>query len=56
MIIGYLNIIGIRLLPSKTYPPLIVNSDAMLPLAIARELLQSIAWWYPQIFQSFRGI
>jgi hypothetical protein len=56
MIVGYLNIIGIRLMPSKTYPPLIVNSDAVLPLPIASELLQSIAWRHPQVFQAFHGI
>jgi hypothetical protein len=56
MIVGYLNIIGIRLMPSKTYPPLIVNSDAVMPMAVAGEFLQSIAWRHPQVFQVFRSI
>jgi hypothetical protein len=56
MIVGYLNIEGIPLMPSKTYPPLIVNSDAVLPLPIASQLLQTVTWRHTQVFQVFRSI
>jgi len=56
MVVGHLNVIGIPLMPSKTYPPLIVNTDAVLSAAITRELLQTVAGRYSQVFQALSTI
>jgi hypothetical protein len=56
MVVGYFNLIGIPLMPSKIYPPLIVNTDAVLPMAITRELLQAVAGRYSQVFQALSAI
>jgi len=42
--------------PAKADPPLIVDSNAALPLPAARKLLQVIPGWNPQIVELFRGI
>src|SRR5436305_13226959 len=39
------------LAPFKAYPPLIVNTDAVLPAAIAMQRFKPIAGRNPQIFQ-----
>jgi hypothetical protein len=41
---------GIPLYPAKTDMPLVIDADAMLPLAIACKFLQPIPWWNTQIF------
>jgi hypothetical protein len=56
MIINYLNLIGIPLMPTKTYSPLIVNPDAVLSFAIAGKFLKTITWRDLQIVKSFSSI
>jgi hypothetical protein len=34
MIIGYLHIMGVSIMPSKTDPPLIIDPDAPLALSV----------------------
>jgi hypothetical protein len=43
MVIGNLDIVGVAVFPSETYPPLVIDPDA--PLAITRpaKLLQPVA-------------
>jgi len=56
MVVCYLNIIGIPLVPSKAYSPLIVYAYAMLCMTVAGKLFQPIAWRYPQILKEIRSI
>jgi hypothetical protein len=41
--------------PTKTYPPLVVDSNRALTLAILRECFKSIPGRRPQVIQSFGG-
>jgi hypothetical protein len=43
-------------MPSKTYPPLIVNADAVLSLAVAGKLLKPIARRHLQVIQMLSTI
>jgi hypothetical protein len=52
MIIHDLYIVGITLLPAKADPPLLVDPDRMLPLAVSREGLQAIARRHTQVIQA----
>jgi hypothetical protein len=56
MVVGYFNVVGIPLMPSKTYPPLIVNADAVLSLAVAGKLLKPIARRHLQVIQMLSTI
>jgi len=56
MVVGYLNIEGIPLMPPKTYPPLIINTYAVLPLPITCVLLRAVAGWHPQIIEALSTI
>ena len=44
MIVGDLDIICAALLPAETYPPLIVDPNAVLCGAITLELFEMISW------------
>src|SRR5208282_1991534 len=52
VIVYDLNSVGISLFPLKTYPPLIVDPDAVLALSCACELLQLVPRRYSQILRS----
>lgn len=56
MVVCYLNIISIPLVPSKTYSPLIVDSYAMLSIAVSAKLLESIAGRHLQILKAVSSI
>ena len=56
MIVGDLDVVGVALSPAKAHSPLIVDADAVLSVPLARELLQLIAWWNPQILERFRFV
>jgi hypothetical protein len=49
VIIGYLNVVGVTVLPSKADAPLIIDPNAMLPVTPTPQLLKSIARWHRQI-------
>jgi len=51
VIIYDLHVIGVAVAPRKAYPPLIVDADAVLALAVAPEGFQPIAGWHTQRFQ-----
>lgn len=46
----------ITALPTKTYAPLIVDSDAPLPFPLARQLLQPVTGWGAQVIDSLRSV
>ncbi len=56
MIIRDLNAVRISIKPPKTYSPLIVEADAILPFTITGQFLQAITWGHPHVVQSFRGV
>ena len=55
MIVNDLDV-GIGTVPSKAHPPLLVDSNAVRPLPITSELLQTIAWRNPEVFKRFRRV
>jgi len=56
MVVGYLNIVGISLMPSKAYSPLIVYAYAVPCVAITGKLFKPIAGRRLQIFKAVRSI
>src|SRR5690349_12605153 len=56
VIVNDLDVIGVPVFPSKTNAPLIVDADAVLAGAIARQLLRSIPGESMQVVQGCRGI
>ena len=56
MIIYDFNIFGAGVRPTETQTELIIDSDTMLPRAIAFQGFQSISWRYPQIVQAARDL
>ena len=53
MIVRYFHFVSIGVRPTKTYAPLVINTDAMLPLPVARKFFQAIPWGNTQIVQLF---
>jgi hypothetical protein len=51
MIVRNLNRIRAAVSPNETDSVLIVNANAVLPFAVALELLQVVAWWNQKISQ-----
>ena len=43
MVIGDFHFMGIAAAPHEAYPPPVIDADAMLPRAVARQLFQPIA-------------
>ena len=56
MVIGYFNIKCIAILESKTYAPLIVDPDRMLPLSVPLKLVKLVSGRYLEVFQPRRSI
>lgn len=56
MIIDEFYVVRIAVTPPKAYSPLLVDSDAMLPRAIAHETFQSVAGRNAKIAQLLGGI
>lgn len=56
MIVNDLDVVGVCAFPPKTHAPLVVDSNAVLPLAIAAELLQAIPGRHPEILERFRRV
>lgn len=55
MVIHYLNIVRITIDPAEADPPLIVDSDAVLPFTIPVQRFQPISWRYPQVIEDLGG-
>jgi hypothetical protein len=56
MRVDNLNAVGVAVSPAEAEAPLIVDPDAVLPLAIPCEPFQPVAGWHPQILKRFRRI
>jgi hypothetical protein len=49
VVVGNLNIIGVTIVPSKANPPLIIDSNAVLTLAVSRQSFEPISWGRSEI-------
>ena len=56
MIVGNLDVPRFAIPPLEAEPPLIVDADAVLALAVAVQSLQTVAGRHAQIVESLRGI
>jgi hypothetical protein len=50
VVISYLDIERIGVFPAKADPPLVIDPNAVLTLAILVQFLESIARGYPEVF------
>jgi len=51
VVIDDLNVVGISPAPAETDPPLLVDSDTVLPISVTPELLNSVARRDPKIVE-----
>jgi hypothetical protein len=51
VIVHDLDLVGVSVVPDEAHTPLIVDPHAVLPPSLARERLETIARWCPQIAQ-----
>ena len=42
--------------PAKADPPLVVDANTVLASAISFQLLETIAWWNPEVIERFCGV
>jgi hypothetical protein len=56
VIVNDLNFVGVGAIPVEAHAPLIVDSNAVLPLSITPEFLQAITWWNAQLVERFRRV
>ncbi len=56
MIIDDLYIVRVTLAPPEADSPPFIDSDAVLPFAITRQLLETVPWRDPKICQLVGGI
>lgn len=56
MVVHNFNLMRPILTPSKAHPPMIVNTDAMLPLAVALEGFELVSWGNPETRQLGGGM
>ena len=49
MVVRNFDLVGMAILPTKTHPILLVDSDAVLTVSIAGEPLETIAWWHDEL-------
>ena len=56
MVVHNLHIVDIAIMPSKTDSPLLVDTDAVLPLAISLQCFQVVAGWAVEICQHRRAV
>ena len=56
MIVRHFDVVGIALLPAEADAPLVIDANAMLASAIARQSFQPIGRWNPQIVQALSDI
>ena len=56
MVINYLNVGGLARLPAKTYSPLLIDPDAVLPNSIPGKLFQPVSWRFAKIVKRISAI
>jgi hypothetical protein len=53
MVINDLDVVDISLSPGEANPPLVIDPDTMLPLAVAFQGLEPVAWRDLQVLERF---
>jgi hypothetical protein len=53
MVINDLDLVDISLSPGEANPPLVIDPDIMLPLAVAFQSLKPVAWRNLQVLEKF---
>lgn len=56
MVVDQLDILCTTVLPHEADPPLVVDPDAVLPLAVTLELLETVTRWDSEIFDVRRSV
>lgn len=56
MIVSHFDVVGVACLPTEADAPLVIDANAMLASAIARQSFQPIGRWNPQIVQALSDI
>ncbi len=56
MVVDYFNVVSIAALPAEADAVLIVDADAMLPLAVACKFFQAVAGQDTKVIERFGGI
>jgi hypothetical protein len=56
VIVDDCHVVRIRAVPSEAHPPLVIDSNTVLPLSIAAKFLQPIARRHPQLVERFRRV
>jgi len=54
MVVHNLNVVGFPLIPTKTYSPLVIDSDAVLSLSSPAQGLQTVSRWNSEIIERLR--
>jgi hypothetical protein len=56
MVINDLDVVDISLSPGEANPPLVIDPDTMLPLAVAFQSLKPVAWGDLQVLERFGAV
>ena len=56
MVIGYFHIKGVTIFPNKANTPLVVDGNGMLTGPVTSQVMQAVAGWNFEIFQSRRQV
>ncbi|AOW93857.1 hypothetical protein BFN03_17570 [Rhodococcus sp. WMMA185] len=56
VVVGDFHIAGAARGPDETDPPLIVDSDAVLPLTVSYQLFQPVTWRNAKVVDVVRGV
>jgi hypothetical protein len=48
VIVDDLDMVSVAVMPDETYPPLVIDPDAVLAAAVAAESLESVLGWQSQ--------
>lgn len=56
MVVNDLHVVSVSFPPDKTDAPLIIDADAVLPLAAAMERFEAIGGWRAKVAELHRGI
>jgi hypothetical protein len=54
MVVYYSHVPSIFSIPSKAYPPLVIDTNAVLTVPVPRKGFEMVPWGIPQVHQAFR--
>jgi hypothetical protein len=56
VVVNDLDVFEASIGPTKADPPLVVDTDAVLPYPITFQGLEAVSWWHAQRVERRRGI